>query len=47
MGVCKSAVEVSVKYLVRNLSTKGINVNAISVKRIKTLAACAIGDAKF
>ena len=47
MGVCKSALETSVKYLARDLGTKKIRVNAISAGPIKTLAASAIGDAKF
>ena len=47
MGVCKSALESSVKYLARDLGVKGIRVNAISAGPIKTLAASAIGDAKF
>ena len=47
MGVCKSALEASVKYLARDLGVKGIRVNAISAGPIKTLAASAIGDAKF
>ena len=47
MGVCKSALEASVKYLARDLGTKGMRVNAISAGPIKTLAASAIGDAKF
>ena len=47
MGVCKAALEASVKYLARDLGTKGIRVNAISAGPIKTLAASAIGDAKF
>ncbi len=47
MGVCKSALEASVKYLARDLGTKGVRVNAISAGPIKTLAASAIGDAKF
>tara|TARA_B100001123_G_scaffold214416_1_gene242095 strand:- start:9 stop:794 length:786 start_codon:yes stop_codon:yes gene_type:complete len=47
MGVCKSALESSVKYLARDLGSKGIRVNAISAGPIKTLAASAIGDAKF
>jgi len=47
MGVCKAALETSVKYLARDLGTKGIRVNAISAGPIKTLAASAIGDAKF
>jgi len=47
MGVCKAALETSVKYLARDLGAKGIRVNAISAGPIKTLAASAIGDAKF
>ena len=47
MGVCKSALEASVKYLARDLGAKGIRINAISAGPIKTLAASAIGDAKF
>ena len=47
MGVCKSALEASVKYLARDLGSKKIRVNAISAGPIKTLAASAIGDAKF
>jgi len=47
MGVCKAALETSVKYLARDLGVKGIRVNAISAGPIKTLAASAIGDAKF
>ena len=47
MGVCKSALEASVKYLARDLGPKKVRVNAISAGPIKTLAASAIGDAKF
>ena len=47
MGVCKAALETSVKYLARDLGEKKIRVNAISAGPIKTLAASAIGDAKF
>jgi len=47
MGVCKAALESRVKYLARDLGAKGIRVNAISAGPIKTLAASAIGDAKF
>ena len=47
MGVCKAALESSVKYIARDLGTKGIRVNAIRAGPIKTLAASAIGDAKF
>ena len=47
MGVCKAALESSVKYLARDLGPRRIRVNAISAGPIKTLAASAIGDAKF
>ena len=47
MGVCKSALETSTKYLARDLGKRGVRVNAISAGPIKTLAASAIGDAKF
>jgi len=47
MGICKAALESSVKYLARDLGVKNIRVNAISAGPIKTLAASAIGDAKF
>ena len=47
MGICKAALESSVKYIARDLGSKGIRVNAISAGPIKTLAASAIGDAKF
>ncbi len=47
MGVCKAALESSVKYLARDLGSRGIRINAISAGPIKTLAASAIGDAKF
>jgi len=47
MGVCKAALETSVKYLARDLGSRNIRVNAISAGPIKTLAASAIGDAKF
>ena len=47
MGICKAALESSVKYLSTDLGPKGIRVNAISAGPIKTLSAAAIGDAKF
>ena len=47
MGVCKAALESSVKYIAKDLGPRGIRVNAISAGPIKTLAASAIGDAKF
>ena len=47
MGIAKSALETSTKYLARDLGKRGLRVNAISAGPIKTLAASAIGDAKF
>ena len=44
MGVAKSALETSVKYLATDLGRDGIRVNAISAGPIKTLAASGIGD---
>lgn len=44
MGVAKAALESSVRYLARDLGTRGIRVNAISAGPIKTLAASGIGD---
>ena len=44
MGVAKSALETSVKYLANDLGPDGIRVNAISAGPIKTLAASGIGD---
>jgi enoyl-[acyl-carrier protein] reductase I len=42
MGVAKSALETSVKYLASDLGPEGIRVNAISAGPIKTLAARGI-----
>ncbi len=47
MGVAKSALEMSVKYLAEDLGKDGIRVNAISAGPIKTLAAAGIGDFSF
>ena len=44
MGVAKSALETSVKYLAADLGRDRIRVNAISAGPIKTLAASGIGD---
>jgi enoyl-[acyl-carrier protein] reductase I len=45
MGVCKAALEMSVRYLAYDLGPKNIRVNAISAGPVKTLAASAVGDA--
>lgn len=44
MGVCKAALDASVKYLAFDLGPKKIRVNAISAGPVKTLAASAVGD---
>jgi enoyl-[acyl-carrier protein] reductase I len=47
MGVCKAALEASVRYLSVDLGGQGIRVNAISAGPIKTLAASGIGDFRY
>jgi enoyl-[acyl-carrier protein] reductase I len=47
MGVAKSALETSVKYLAVDLGRDNIRVNAISAGPIKTLAASGIGDFRY
>ena len=44
MGVAKAALEMSTKYLAKDLGSKGIRVNCISAGPVKTLAASGIGD---
>src|SRR3546814_17631107 len=44
MGVAKSALETSVKYLANDYGPQGVRVNEISAGPIKTLAASGIGD---
>ena len=47
MGVAKTALEASVRYLAADLGEKNIRVNAISAGPIKTLAASGIGDFRY
>jgi enoyl-[acyl-carrier protein] reductase I len=47
MGVCKAALEASVRYLAVDLGPKNIRVNALSAGPIRTLAASGIGDFRF
>ncbi len=47
MGVCKAALESSVRYLAADLGPDRIRVNAISAGPIKTLAASGIGDFNY
>lgn len=44
MGVCKGALETSVRYLAYDLGPKQIRVNGLSAGPVKTLAASAVGD---
>jgi enoyl-[acyl-carrier protein] reductase I len=44
MGVCKAALDASVKYLAHDLGPRKIRVNAVSAGPVKTLAASAVGD---
>ncbi len=44
MGVCKSALEMAMRYVAFDLGSKNIRVNAVSAGPIKTLAASAVGD---
>jgi enoyl-[acyl-carrier protein] reductase I len=45
MGVCKAALDASVRYLAYDLGPRQIRVNALSAGPVKTLAASAVGDA--
>jgi len=47
MGVAKSGLETSVKYLAADLGPENIRVNAISAGPIKTLAASGIADFRY
>ena len=42
MGVCKAALEASIRYLACDVGEKGIRVNGISAGPVKTLAASGI-----
>jgi len=44
MGVCKAALDMSVRYLAYDLGPQNIRVNAVSAGPVKTLAASAVGD---
>ena len=46
MGLAKSALETSVKYLAHDMGENNIRVNAISAGPIKTLASSGINDFK-
>lgn len=44
MGVCKAALDATMKYLAYDLGDKKIRMNAVSAGPIKTLASSAVGD---
>jgi len=44
MGVCKAALESTVKYLAYDLGPRNIRVNGVSAGPIKTLASSAVGE---
>jgi enoyl-[acyl-carrier protein] reductase I len=46
MGVCKAALDASVRYLAWDLGEYGCRVNAISAGPLRTLASSAVGDFK-
>jgi enoyl-[acyl-carrier protein] reductase I len=46
MGVAKSALEASVRYLAVDLGSEGIRVNALSAGPMRTLAGAGISDAR-
>lgn len=43
MGICKAALEASVRYMAHDLGRRGIRVNALSAGPLKTLAGSAAG----
>ena len=47
MGICKAALEASVKYLAMDMGIHNIRVNAISAGPLKTLSAMGISDFKY
>jgi enoyl-[acyl-carrier protein] reductase I len=46
MGICKAALDASMRYLAFDLGPRNIKVNALSAGPVKTLAASAVGGAK-
>jgi enoyl-[acyl-carrier protein] reductase I len=44
MGICKAALECSVRYLASELGPEGVRVNAISAGPVKTISAMGVGD---
>ena len=46
MGICKAALDATMRYLAFDLGPRNIKVNALSAGPVKTLAASAVGGAK-
>ena len=44
MGICKAALECSVRYLASELGPDGVRVNGISAGPVKTVSAMGVGD---
>lgn len=44
MGVCKAALDASMRYLASDLGPRNIRINALSAGPVKTLAASGVGD---
>lgn len=47
MGICKAALEASIKYLAVDMGPNNIRVNGISAGPIRTLSASGIGDFRY
>ncbi len=47
MGICKAALEASVKYLAVDMGPNNIRVNGISAGPIRTLSSAGIGDFRY
>ncbi len=43
MGICKAALDASMRYLAYDLGPQGMRVNALSAGPLKTLASSAVG----
>ncbi len=43
MGICKAALDATMRYLAYDLGPRGIRVNALSAGPLKTLASAAVG----
>ena len=44
MGICKAALECSVRYLASELGPSGTRVNAISAGPLRTVSSSGVGD---